>query len=510
MGDRMKKRMRKTPPIIFVALMAGVAAVGFTRDFVCASSAQVAKAQPASPVEERIRRVEAGLVAAVVIKGTTPAMPLAERMKFYKVPGVSVAVVNNGKIEWARGFGVKDVSTNEPVTTETLFQAGSISKPVAALAALRLVQDGKLSLDEDVNARLVSWKLPDNEFTREKKVTLRRLLTHSAGLTVHGFPGYADGAQVPTLVQVLNGEKPANTEAIRVEAVPGTIWNYSGGGYTIMQQMLVDVAKKPFPDLVKQLVLDPAGMKHSAYDQPLSTERAKDAATAHVNGQPVKGRFHTYPEMAAAGLWTTPTDLAALIIELQKSLAGASNKIISKEMTAQMLSPQFGTWGLGPDVAVRGRTVEFSHGGSDEGFESFWAGFGDGRGAVVMTNGDRGSALAMEVLRAVAHEYGWAEHAPREREVAKVDPKIYESYVGDYEFKISSQLIITLGVSTEGGKLLIQQNGGVKREWLPASEIEYFSLSSGNTINFVKDAQGKVAELVIDQGGETYRGKKIR
>lgn len=509
----MKKRMRKTLPIIFVALMTCIAVVGFTRDFASASSsAQVAQAQPSSSsVEERIRRVEAGLVPAVIIKGAaSPAMTLAERMKFYKVPGVSVAVVNGGKVEWARGFGVKDVSTNEPVTTETLFQAGSISKPVAALAALRLVQDGKLSLDEDVNAKLVSWKLPDNEFTKEKKVTLRRLLTHSAGLTVHGFPGYADGATVPTLVQVLNGEKPANTEAIRVETVPGTIWNYSGGGYTIMQQMLIDVAKKPFPDIVKQLVLDPAGMKHSAYDQPLSTARAKDAATAHVNGQPVKGRFHTYPEMAAAGLWTTPTDLAALIIELQKSLAGASNKIISKEMTAQMLSRQFGTWGLGPDVEVRGQIVEFSHGGSDEGFEAFWAGFSDGRGAVVMTNGDRGSALAMEVLRAVAREYGWTEHAPREREIAKVDPKIYESYVGDYEFKINPQLAIVLGVSLEGGKLLVQQNGGQKREWLPASETEFFSLFAGNTLVFVRDAQGLVNELTIKQGGETYTGKRIK
>ncbi|MFN2482838.1 MAG: serine hydrolase [Pyrinomonadaceae bacterium] len=505
--------MRKTPPIIFAALLTFVAVVTLTRDSSSVSSAQqvALKAQPAPPVEERISRVAAGLVPAVVIKGTPlPLTPLAERMKFYRVPGVSVAVVNGGRVEWARGFGVKDASTSEPVTTETLFQAGSISKPVAALAALRLVQEGKLSLDQDVNACLVSWKLPDSEFTKEKKVTLRRLLTHSAGLTVHGFPGYAADASVPTLAQVLNGEKPANTAAIRVDTVPGTLWRYSGGGYTIMQQMLVDVTKKPFPDLVKQLVLDPAGMKHSTYEQPLAPARAKEAATAHVGGQPVKGRFHTYPEMAAAGLWTTPTDLALLAVELQNSLAGRSNKIISKEMAAQMLSRQFQNWGLGPGVEVRGQTVEFSHGGSDEGFEAFWAGFSDGRGVVVMTNGDRGSALAMEVVRSVAREYGWAEHAPRERELAKVDPKIYEAYVGDYEFKINPQLTITLGVSTEGSKLLVQQNGGAKREWLPASETEFFSLASGNSLFFVKDAQGAVNELMIKQGGETYTGKRIK
>jgi CubicO group peptidase (beta-lactamase class C family) len=494
------------------ALLACAVVAGLTRDFVPASSAQVAaKAQPVSPVEERIKRVEAGLLPQVVIKGAPlPVMPLAERMKFYKVPGVSVAVVSGGRIEWARGFGVKDVSTNEPVTAETLFQAGSISKPVAALAALRLVQEGKLSLDEDVNAKLVSWKLPDNEFTKDKKVTLRGLLTHSAGLTVHGFPGYAADETVPTLVQVLNGEKPANTAAIRVDTAPGTLWRYSGGGYTIMQQMLVDVTKKPFPEIMRALVLDPAGMKHSTYEQPLPPSRAKEAATAHVNGQPIKGRFHIYPEMAAAGLWTTPTDLATLIIELQKSYAGASNKIISKEMTAQMLTRQFSNWGLGPSVEARGQTVEFTHGGVDEGFEAFWTGFSDGRGVVVMTNGNRGTGLAMEIIASVAREYGWTEHPLMERELAKVDPKIYESYVGDYEFKINPQLTITLGVSLEGGKLLVQQNGGVKREWLPASETEFFSLASPNTLTFARDAQGVVNEVTIKQGGETFTGKRIK
>ena len=330
------------------------------------SVAQLPAAELGAPVEERIRRVEAGLLPAVVIKGAaSPALPLAERMKFYRVPGVSVAVVSGGKIDWARGFGVKDVSTNEPVTTETLFQAGSISKPVAALAALRLVQDGRLSLHEDVNAHLVAWKVPENKFTKEKKVTLRGLLTHSAGLTVHGFPGYASSAEVPTLLQVLNGEKPANTRSIRVDTVPGTIWRYSGGGYTVMQQMLIDITKQPFPQLAKQLVFEPAGMKHSTFEQPLDRSRAQEAATAHKDGEPLKGRFHTYPEMAAAGLWTTPTDLALLAVELQNSLTGKSNKIISQEMAKQMMSRQFGEWGLGPFVEVHGEVIEFSHGGVD-------------------------------------------------------------------------------------------------------------------------------------------------
>jgi CubicO group peptidase (beta-lactamase class C family) len=213
-----------------VAPIARVAALGFMGGFVSASSLAM---ESAAPVEERIRHVEAGLLPAVVIKGdASPAQPLTERMKFYRVPGVSVAVVSGGKIDWARGFGVKDVSTSEPLTTETLFQAGSISKPVAALAALRLVQDGRLSLDQNVNERLVSWKVPENRFTRKEKVTLRRLLTHSAGTTIHGYPGYSADARVPTLAQILDGKKPAHPAPIRVDTVPGTKWIYSGGGYT--------------------------------------------------------------------------------------------------------------------------------------------------------------------------------------------------------------------------------------------------------------------------------------
>ena len=460
---------------------------------------------------ERIARVENGLLPAAVIKGEPlPQMLLLDRLKFYQVPGVSIAVVNNGQIEWARGYGFKDANTKAPVTTQTLFQAGSISKPVAALAALKLVEQGKLKLDENVNAYLTSWKVPENEFTKEQKVTIRRLLTHSAGLTVHGFPGYAADQPAPTLVQILNGEKPANTAAIRVDTVPGTIWRYSGGGYTILQQLLIDVLKKPFPQIARELVLAPAGMKNSTYEQPPPTPFIEQTSTAHVAGAAVAGRFHRYPEMAAAGLWTTPTDLGLLVVELQKSLAGKSNKLLSTKTTREMLSRQFERWGLGPSVTVEGDRIEFSHGGSDEGFEAYWVGFNDGRGAIVMTNGDRGNPLAMEIIRSIAREYGWSSYRPVERAVATVDPKVFNDYVGDYEFKINPTLTVLITVVTEDGKLFLQQNGGAKRPWLPSSPTDFFSLSSGNTLHFSRDTQGVVSELVFYQGGETFRGRKIK
>ncbi len=488
------------------------------------SLGHTAQAPAAAPLakdaafEARIHRVENGLLPAVLVKGAPPAtMSLAERMQFYKVPGVSVAVINEGRVEWARGFGVKEAGKSDPVTPETLFQAGSISKPVAALAALRLVQDGRLSLDEDVNAKLVSWKVPENEFTREQKVTLRRLLSHTAGLTVHGFPGYAADVPVPTVVQVLDGTSPAspanpaNTAAVRVDTVPGTLWRYSGGGYTVMQQLLVDVTQKLFPDLLQQTVFEPLGLRHSTYEQPLPTSFAVLAATAHNNGQPIPGRWHIYPEMAAAGLWTTPADLAQIAIEIQRTLAGHSNKILTPATARQMVTVQMEDYGLGPGVEGTGASARFSHGGVDEGFEAFWIAYeSTGQGAVVMTNGAGGTALVMEVIRAVAREYKWPDFAPQERALATVDPKTLAAYAGTYELRVSPERTITLAVTSEQGKIYTLQEGGSKNEWLPSSETEFFRTASGTTLQFVKDEQGRIGELVIHQGGQDYRGQRVK
>jgi CubicO group peptidase (beta-lactamase class C family) len=357
-------------------------------------------------VEQHIQRVTSGLTGDE--HGTHT---LADRMNELKIPGVSIAVIHQGKIEWARGFGVRSVG-GSPVTADTMFQAGSISKPLAAMAALRLVQQGKLSLDTNVNTYLTSWKLPSDPVTAGKPITLRELITHTAGTTVHGFPGYASNEPVPTLVQVLNGEKPANTPPIRSEGEPGVHWKYSGGGYTIMQQVLIDVTQEPFPELLHDSVLAPIGMSHSTYEQPLPQAFQSFAATPYrSDGEPVKGGAHTYPEMAAAGLWTTPTDLARYTIEVEQSLQDKANHVLSEDMTLEMLTPGTRHWGLGLEVGGSGFNPYFSHGGANEGFRNIFVAYEtSGDGAVVMTNGDSGSLLGDEVIRSIATEYRWPDY----------------------------------------------------------------------------------------------------
>ena len=294
---------------------------------------------------QRIGKVENGLLPPVLVNGEHKAYSIQERLAFYKVPGVSVAVIDDFQIEWAKGYGFRDKEQKLPVDPSTLFEAGSISKPVAAVGALHLVEQNKLAFDEDVNQKLRSWKVPDNTFTAQQKVTLRRLLSHSAGLTVHGFPGYTRGLPLPTVVQVLDGVKPANTQPVRVDIVPGTEFRYSGGGFTIMQLLITDVTATSFPDFMATTVLRPIGMAHSSYEQPLPDNLTVNAATAYANGSPIPGKYNTYPEMAAAGLWTTPSDLAKFGIEIMNSAQGRSNRVLSKEMTLQMLSKQKGAWG---------------------------------------------------------------------------------------------------------------------------------------------------------------------
>ena len=444
--------------------------------------------------ESRRARVERGLLPPVLVKGA-PAWSIEERLRHYKAPGVSVAVIKDFKVEWAKGYGFKDAETREPVTERTLFQAGSISKPVAAMAALKKVAQGRLALDEDVNRKLVSWKLPDNEFTAKKKVTLANLLSHTAGLTVHGFPGYAAGEKLPTVPQVLDGAPPANTAPVRVDLEPGTRFRYSGGGTTIAQLLLTDTERKPFPDIMRETVLAPLGLDDSGYEQPLPAARARHAATGHrADGRPVEGKFHVYPEMAAAGLWTTPTDLARFGIEVQLSLQGKSNKVLSKASAERMVTPFVGEdVGLGFFIQRRGQQLYFGHDGADEGFRAMLLVHREkGYGAAVMVNSDNGQIIG-EIFRAIAREYGWDEYLPAEVETVAVAPERLASYAGRY--LVNPDRVLT--VTNEGGRLFAEPTQGQRLELFPISETTFARQDSPIQITFAPAAGDAPARLTL-------------
>ncbi|MDI1451730.1 serine hydrolase domain-containing protein [Polyangium sp. 6x1] len=482
-----------------------------------ATTEAASSAGPTSAAQEpHVANVLRGLRPFVEIAGRPPVRwTLEERMAHHHVPGVSIAVIEGGRIAWARGAGVKTAGSADPkdaVTPETLFQAGSISKPVSATAMLRLVERGTLELDTDVNRYLETWKVPDNEHTEKEKVTLRRLASHTAGLTNHGFPGYERNQPIPTLVQILNGTAPANTGPVRVDAVPGSISRYSGGGTLVMQLLMTDVTGKSFPALMQELVFGPAGMTHSTFEQPLAAARAGEAASAHLGeGKTIPGGWHVYPEMAPAGLWTTASDLARWAIAIADARAGRPKALLSQAMAEQMLTAVKDGIGLGPYLSGSGRSLEFGHGGSTVGFVCAVTMYPEiGVGAVVMTNNEEGGAsLLREIQLALAAEYGWPDTAPMRVTAIELSAASAAGVAGSYVLQDGSGGPFGMAeVKQEGGRLVMLAPRLPQEELIPQSETEFVMGTLGWRVTFKREAGGKATGMTVNGGGMVVEGTR--
>jgi CubicO group peptidase (beta-lactamase class C family) len=440
-------------------------------------------------------RVEHGLVAALQVAGREPErFTIGQRLQRYCVPGAAVAAVRDGEVHWAAGYGVCGPS-GAAVTEHTLFQAASISKAVAAVAVLALVEHGDLDLDTDVNLLLRRWRLPAGEHTADAPVTLRHLLSHTAGTTVPGFPGYAEGDSVPDAVGVLTGEG-ANTPAVESFARPGTVAQYSGGGSTIVQVLVEDVTGRAFAQLVHDLVLRPFGMTASAYEQPLATGRVAQAALAHdTTGAPVPGGFHVYPELQAAGLWTTAVDLARWLVGVQRVLAGERGGAISPETARLMVTPVgLGPFGLGPEIAGEGALRRFGHGGANQGYKSQVDALVDGSsGGVVLTNGEGGTTLVGEVRRALAAEYGWGDLGPPPITTVELSDAELRRFVGRYRGPFERRLRIECA----DGELFSPAPYG-RRRMLPVGPTTFIDEETGVTLQaeLHGDTVARIAVLV--------------
>jgi CubicO group peptidase (beta-lactamase class C family) len=324
----------------------------------------------------------------------------------YHVPGASIAVVENGSIEWAKAYGIADANAGTPVDVETLFQAASISKPVTVAAVLRLVEAGRLGLDDPINEHLRRWRIPEAEHI-DRRVTVRDLACHNAGLTVKHFEGYAPGQPLPTILEILEGKPPATNPPVRHEAPPGT-YRYSSGGITVLELLLTELTGQSFPALMAELVLEPVGMRRSTFVQPLPEDLAGNAAAAHdEQGAPVPGRWRVYPAAAAGGLWATPVDLARFAMAIQASYSGERGSLLRQETAQEMLRVQAGN-NVGLGFVIDGPGLRFSHSGINYGYYAHLVASVEGRqGAVVMTNREGGKGLICEILGSVAAEYRW-------------------------------------------------------------------------------------------------------
>tara|TARA_B100000809_G_C15104084_1_gene518040 strand:+ start:549 stop:2054 length:1506 start_codon:yes stop_codon:yes gene_type:complete len=442
-----------------------------------------------SEVEDRIGKVLNNLQVATEVDGNFKPQTLSERMAFYHTPAISIAVVNNGKIEWARGFGKSDLEKNTPTDIETMFQAASISKPIFALAVMKLKEKGIVDLDQDVNEYLTSWKIPKNG-DWQPKITMRQLLSHTAGLTVSGFAGYTKNEKLPTIPQILNGEAPSNSSKVMADILPGTKYRYSGGGSVVAQLAVTDLIKKPFPEIIRDEIFKPLNLKKSTYSQPLPINFKHKTATAYpYKNQKINGNHHIYPEMGPAGLWTTPTELATIMIEIQNGLQGKSD-FLKKETLEEMLTPQeYVSWmGIGFFLEGKDESTRFKHNGWNEGFISDFQGYKKiGSGVVIMINSNEGQGIINEIMNSIAKEYEWTDFLPKETKLETLDESILK-YIGTYgEYKLdfeNGKLFLTYQ-NQEPLELKKTMNGIYKNEYM----------------NF--EIKIKVNQLELTQAGQT-------
>lgn len=454
----------------------------------------VAREPTPQAADPRIDLVERGLVGKFYLEGR-PAYSLAERMKFYHVPAVSIAVVDDYGVAWARGYGVRDVALNAPAETTTLFQAASMSKPVAAAAILRLFEERGLSLDADVNTMLRSWRVPPPPGNSSEHVSLRRLLSHSAGTNVSGFAGYDRDAPLPILLQVLDGTPPANSERIAVTSVPGSAPNYSGGGTTIAQQLAIDVSGEGFALFMQQTILGPLGMNDRTFEQPLPESLWPRAANGYYpDGKPVHRGWHVYPTMAAAGLWTTATDLATFVVAIQNALRGQPSGPIDASIAREMTTPFAGRFGLG----LEDTSDSFSHSGVNEGFQGIFLGLlRGGCGVAVMTNSGNGLRLANEIVNSVAMAYDWPVLRPTQKTALSLEPAALSAYAGSYHAQVGST-DLALEIRADGSELVMRfSTDGFEERVYAETPTSFFTLE-GQVLAFSRDAAGKVVSVAVN------------
>jgi CubicO group peptidase (beta-lactamase class C family) len=403
----------------------------------------------------RIKEVENSLIPFVPVKGLA-GWNITERMKYYNVPGVSIAVIKDYKIDWAKGYGLADTSKNTPVTTETMFSAGSISKFLMAVTALKMVENKQIELEKPINNYLTSWKITENDFTKKTPITLRMLLSHSAGTSQSSYFGFTPTQPVPTIVEILSGAKISETRPVVVNSEPNTEFRYSGGGSMIAQMALMDVSKKSFSNLTQELLFDKLGMQNSTFEQPVPSIFTKQSAWAYSSASWFKGMPYVYPQQAAAGLYTTPTDLAKFFIDVQKSYIG-KGKILSQSTTKKMFTAQQNVsdgsykeqMGIGPFLIQRTDNknpngVYFEFTGVNAGFLAYGiASITNGNGVIIMLNsGDDVNGLGKEIRRAVAKTYNWTNFLPTEvQPINLTDSELYK-FVGRYRMATDEVLYL--------------------------------------------------------------------
>jgi CubicO group peptidase (beta-lactamase class C family) len=492
--------MTRTSPFRLLARAAGILAAAGLLTIGCNPQKELTR--------KAINAAERGLMRAAYLKGLRPeTLSLRDRMPFYRVPGVSLAVIDGNRVAWARAYGEKDIQTHQPLTTDTAFQGGAFSQFVASVAALRLADQGRLAIDKGVNAQLRSWQIPDG--AQRSEILPRELMAHAAGLSDQVFSGYVQGEPFPSLLQILNGEPPANNGP--VWAPPAhrfpTKVQYAESGYVVLQQLLEDVSSSPFPEFAQSSVFRPLKLTGSTLAVPIPEEVRSRAASGHLReGQVIPGLWRNYPEAAAKGLWTTPSDFAAVLCDLLRSATDGTGILLSPGMARYLLGPRIENAGFGFFVEGAGDDVNFNLRAKTRGYACYMTVYpAKGQGVVIMTNSENGFVLIQEILCGLSDAYRWPHFKPEEKAVLRLAPETYARFTGRYEIRPDYVLDVTL----EDYYLVIRPTGQAATKFYAEGQTLFYSVDPYVRIQFLSDKAGRVESLILWQQDFELTAKKV-
>ncbi|MEI9994323.1 MAG: serine hydrolase domain-containing protein [Rhizomicrobium sp.] len=458
--------------------------------------------------------VERNILPIVRIAGRDERWTLAERMAHYGVPGVGIAVLRGGVLDWAAGYGVREKGGAAPVDADTIFMGASTSKPVTAFLIAQLVERGVLDLDTDINRYLKRWQLPQNEFTRAAPVTLRNMLNHTAGLTVNGWPVAPRGRPLPTVFDLLEGTRPPVADPgpnefvlppVRVNKPPNGARRYSGGGFLLAQMAAEDMTGKGFDVLAEEMIFEPLGMTRTTYQSnPLAACFTGNIASGHgPDGAPLPGGWHVSPEMGAGGLFTTPADYARFHIGFREAWLGRRGALLRRDLAQAMATRHGdGEFGLGWRALGDGPTLHVNHGGSNGGYQSETNSYLEsGDGAMVFTNAVAGIFLFVEVQNGVAGVYDWPDFLVPPKRVVPIPADRLRLYEGEYRITSGIELPL-MKIWSEDGQLKSEIPGlrvGVRTLHMDDTG-RFFNQSGPYETAVIYGPDGRAQELIAYEG----------
>jgi CubicO group peptidase (beta-lactamase class C family) len=409
-----------------------------------------------------------------------------------------------------KSYGYADVEHQRKANPETMYQVASISKSVNAVGVMRLAQSGRLSLNTDIRPYLKTWRFPDNAFSSGKVITLKQLLSHTAGLSVHGFIGIPLGDSIPTVNQILDGKRPANNEPVVPIFAPGERFEYSGGGSTVIRKILDDQISSNYDSLLQQLVLKPLAMKSSSFSQPLLPTFKNYAFGYDKDMHVLPTKYYLYPELAAGGLWSTASDIAKFVLAIQQSLGTGTGLPISKAGTIEMLTPLSDNYALGFGILEKGGEKYFRHEGQSYGYSAVYYGsFTKGQGVVVLTNAypENGEPFLTEAVNSIATVYGWNSfYEPLKKKLYPITDETMKKYAGEY---VSEDGRMTIRIEKTADGLVLTAR---RPERMYASAKDRFFLASSPSDNCIfSSSKGdeNIDTFEVEQGGKVIiRAKK--